>query len=420
MRTADDRHYYLTATLAFLLPIYQKLVPLIIVLLVVNWLSKGKSAFRVKELFTNVSLMLLILFYAWHVLGMLWSENKGFGGFDLEVKASFIVLPIVFSAFGRFKADNFENILKSYLFGCLGAILIGVINSIWAYKSGLNPFLDFYDANISPVLHISYFALYLNMGLVIVFYKIIKNEDNFYSWKNAALIFTSFVFALATFLSTSRNGFLALLFLLLIVFSYSIVRYRKWLLGISMVLMVWIISSSLLKDISSGKMGLHGFDKVGKVMTDESPSNDEAESTGVRVLIWKSAVELFKSNPLIGVGTGDVKDELKRTYKKNRYSAAYKKNYNAHNQYLQTGVALGGIGLLILLALFGIPTILSFVRYNYLYLMFSINMVVSCLTESILEVQSGVVFFAFFTVILSPIMNATVNRRFKFLKSTHL
>ncbi|MGB0404544.1 MAG: O-antigen ligase family protein, partial [Salibacteraceae bacterium] len=400
------------------MPIYQKLVPIIIVLLVINWLSKGKDAFKIKELFTNVPLLLLISFYSWHAVGMLWSQNTSFGAFDLEIKASFLVLPIVYSAFGRFKAENFENILSSYVLGCLGAILIGVINSVWAYSSGVNPFLDFYSANISPVLHISYFAMYLNLALVIVFYKIIKNEDNFYSWKNAALIFASFVFALATFLSTSRNGFLALLFLLLIVFSYSIVRYRKWLLGISMVLMVWIIASSLLKDIASGKMGLHGLDKVGKVMSAESLSNDESESTGVRILIWKSALELIKESPIIGVGTGDVKDDLISTYKKNDYTAPYKKNYNAHNQYLQTAVALGAVGLLLLLTLFGTATIMSFIRYNYLYLMFSINMAVSCVTESILEVQAGVVFFAFFTVILSPIMNASVNRRFKFLKTT--
>lgn len=417
LKSPEVRHYYLTLLLFFLIPVFQKLVAIVLILVVLNWLSKGKSAFQFKGLRTNYSLHFLMAFYLWHVVGLAWSSDMDFALFDLQVKLPFILLPLIYVNFGRFKARFFENILSSYVIGCLGAILIGIVNSIYAYVVGENPFLDFYNANISPVLHIGYFAMYLNMGLVIVIYKIIKNEENFYTWKNAFLIIASFVLALATFLSTSRNGFIGLIFLLLIIFTYAIVRYRKWLLGISAVLMVWIVASSFLKDIATGKMSLHGLDQVEQVMQSESISKSEGESTGVRLLVWKSALELIQENPLLGTGTGDIKNDLMATYKKNGYIKPYERNYNAHNQFLQSFAALGILGLVLLLFVFGYPLVISFVRYNYLYFMFSLNIGVSCLTESILEVQAGVIFMALFAVLFSPITTSSVNRRFKFLKS---
>ena len=259
MLDPKTRHYYLSFLMAFLLPVYKEGVVFTAVFMGLNWLTLGKKAFDLKSIFQNPSLLVLVLFYAWHVVGLLWSSNLEFGLFDLEIKLTFLLLPIVFTAFGRFKIKRFERILKSYLLGCSTAILIGFLNSIWAYYNGESPYLDFYNDKISPLLHISYFAMYLNLGLVICLYLIVRGENSFYSWRNVGLITLSFVFALATFLSTSKNGFLALIFLLLIIATYAIVRYRKWLLGVSVVLVVWIIASSLLKDINSGNSSFHGF-----------------------------------------------------------------------------------------------------------------------------------------------------------------
>ncbi|MBD79825.1 MAG: hypothetical protein CL840_13000 [Crocinitomicaceae bacterium] len=414
MKNPKTRHYILTILLAFLLPVYQKGVPIIIVLLLVNWISLGRKALHLSDLKSNITLQLLLAFYLWHVLGLLWSNNLDFGLFDLEIKSSFLLLPMVFAAFGRFKVRRFERVLKVYLLGCGTAIFVGVINSIWSYKFGEGQFLDFYDHNITPILHISYFAMYLNLGLVICFYLIIRNETNFYSWRNISLIVLSFVFALATFLSTSRNGFLALIFILLIVSAYAIIRYRKWLLGISIVLIMWIVASSFLKDINSGKASFHGLDQIGKVMNREEVDKDEGESTAVRVLIWTSTWNLIKENPILGVGTGDIKDGLMDDYKLSQYSEPYRKNYNSHNQYLQSFAALGIIGLLLLLSMFAYPAFVALQKTNYLYLMFIINVAVSCLTESILEVQAGVVFFVFFSVLFAPILNASESRKLSF------
>ena len=399
MKDPKTRHFYLSFLLAFILPIYKDGATLCVILLALNWLSLGKKVFHFENLRNNKPLVLLLLFYLWHIVGLLWSSNLDFGLFDLEVKLTFLILPLVFSAFGRFKIYRFERILKGYLLGCSVAIIYGIVNSLCAYESGADLYLDLYNDNITPLLHISYFAMYLNLALVICFYLIVRNENDLYSWRNVGLIVLSFVFALATFFSTSRNGFLALIFILVIVSVYAIIRYKKWLVGISVVLIIWIVASSLLKDINLGTRSFHGFNKVTDVIKNSNVKEDASESTAVRVLVWKSTLSLIKNNPLLGVGTGDIKDELKAEYKLNGYVEPVKKNYNAHNQFLQSFAALGIIGLV------------SFQKNNYLYLMFIINIAVSCLTESILEVQAGVVFFTFFTSLFTPILMASSTRK---------
>lgn len=411
MKDPKTRHFYLSFLLAFILPIYKDGATLCVILMALNWLLLGKKAFSIDNLKSNIFLLLLLGFYFWHLAGMLWTSNLYFGLFDLEIKLTFLILPLVFSAFGRFKIYRFERILKGYLLGCSVAIIYGIVNSLWAYVSGADLYLDLYNDNITPLLHISYFAMYLNLALVICFYLIVRNENDLYSWRNVGLIVLSFVFALATFFSTSRNGFLALIFILVIVSVYAIIRYKKWLVGISVVLIIWIVASSLLKDINLGTRSFHGFNKVTDVIKNSNVKEDATESTAVRVLVWKSTLSLIKNNPLLGVGTGDIKDELKAEYKLNGYVEPVKKNYNAHNQFLQSFAALGIIGMLLLLAIFTYPALVSFQKNNYLYLMFIINIAVSCLTESILEVQAGVVFFTFFTSLFTPILMASSTRK---------
>jgi O-antigen ligase len=96
---------------------------------------------------------------------------------------------------------------------------------------------------------------------------------------------------------------------------------------------------------------------------------------------------------MIGTGTGDVKDVLNTTYHENNFSYGYEKSLNTHNQYLQSFLALGIIGLLLFVLAITIPW---FMRSNYhpLLLMLLFIFALNCITESMLEAQRGAIFFA--------------------------
>ena len=129
------------------------------------------------------------------------------------------------------------------------------------------------------------------------------------------------------------------------------------------------------------------------------------ESTSVRVLIWGVATEIIKNNFLFGVGTGDVKDVLLEKYKENGMTGAYNEKLNAHNQFLQTFVALGLPGIILLLSSFIFPFILAIRKRNYIYISFLTIVFVNFLTESMLETIAGVMFYAFFNSLLMVNVN---------------
>jgi O-antigen ligase len=123
----------------------------------------------------------------------------------------------------------------------------------------------------------------------------------------------------------------------------------------------------------------------------------------MRFLMWSSATDLIKEKPLFGFGTGDVQDELEKHYVEHDYvSLTYWKNtrFNAHNQFMETALALGIIGLLVFVIgmIFGLKEAIR--NKNKLYIVFVILFLGSCLTESMLERQNGIVFFAFFNSML--------------------
>ena len=81
---------------------------------------------------------------------------------------------------------------------------------------------------------------------------------------------------------------------------------------------------------------------------------------------------------------------------------AIEHDVNAHNQYLDTMISVGLIGLLLLLAHFLIPMVWATRRKPFGIVSFSLLLIVmfNALFESIFEVQMGIIFFCFFNALL--------------------
>jgi O-antigen ligase len=124
-------------------------------------------------------------------------------------------------------------------------------------------------------------------------------------------------------------------------------------------------------------------------------SSDDS-TTGVRFEIWKLTLDEIKSNWFFGVGAGDIKPVLFKRYKSSNLDNALSKNLNVHNQYLETFLGQGIIGISLLLSLFVIGLKEAYLRKEWLFSVFIILSAMSFAPESMLNNQSGVIFFAFF------------------------
>lgn len=119
--------------------------------------------------------------------------------------------------------------------------------------------------------------------------------------------------------------------------------------------------------------------------------NPSGNSTAQRLEYWRTGTTLALNNPLIGVGRGDLVDEMKNTYVLRKSKLAKEYYEKPHNQFITIFAAYGLIGLVVFL--FVLYHILSISSKSYISLAFALIVMLSMLTEDTLETQTGVSFF---------------------------
>ena len=125
--------------------------------------------------------------------------------------------------------------------------------------------------------------------------------------------------------------------------------------------------------------------------------NPGGNSVMQRLEFWKAGYVIAKQNPLIGVGTGDLKKSFYSAYEEIKTQLQKKYWLRAHNQYFTIFIAFGFLGFIWFLTTLFYP-LFFFPKSSfwYPYLGFLVISLVSFLSEDTLETQIGVTFFAFF------------------------
>jgi hypothetical protein len=124
-----------------------------------------------------------------------------------------------------------------------------------------------------------------------------------------------------------------------------------------------------------------------------------------RIEFWKTGISLFLKNPLIGVGTGDLKKSFKEEYELNQTKLEEKNRLRAHNQFLTFFITYGIFGGLLFVVFFFYPLFFLEVRRNPYYVVLIAISAISFLTEDTLETQVGVTFYAFFHAFILRFVN---------------
>ena len=399
LKTQSFQHFraWLKPVAAFALP----LLPLFTILaLAIDLLvSFFEGRLRKKyKLLLSTWLILPMAFYLLHVAGLLWTSNYSFALLDLKIKLSLLFIPLVFflNPPSRKIAD------KSLFFFTLGTFVASVIMlSAAALKFAHNPDKTyFFYVSLSSSIHFhpTFISVYLNITLIYLALRITElvNLRIIKMTLVCLLIFIVNAAALAL-LSAKMAEIAACISLLLCVIFYLRMKDRpRNVVPIMVVLSLVMICFTITAVEINNR-----FRNVDVAVTSmEHPNlpqdNTSGESTAARMQIWKNGWILFTENFLFGTGTGDIKDELKKVYAKNNFQTGIDRNYSPHNQYLQTGSALGITGLLVLLMLLFLPAYQSWHSKLPLPFMFLFILSVNLLAESMLEVQAGVLFTGFF------------------------
>lgn len=368
-------------------------------ILILIWAISFFAFDNVKQGFKNVcsnkwSYVLLAFFFI-HALGYFFSLDKSDALNAIEIKLGFLAFPIlVFSS--QFNEVQIKKTVISFVSGCVLAIVICLFRAFYLYV--FEDVNAFFYSDFNYFLHPSYFAMYLVFAqlIVMLFYPTWLSH---LAYLNIKIGFISFLLLLATFLCSSKMGLITAFILIptaLFVILYKN-GYKKLIVGslIIFVLGLFLSYKFLPQPFERIKVAFKVTASAEKI------DKTDAESTAVRILIWKESVKLIQSNFWFGTTAGDANDKLIEAYEKEGLTGALIKKLNAHNQFLQTFIGTGIIGFILLLLMTIGALIYGFVKGNYILVLFNVLMIFNFLVESMLQAQAGFIFFVFFFCILT-------------------
>ncbi len=395
------RFEYLLGCFSFFLPLFPSILPATIILLFIHQLiffNKNIKKSNLKLFFLLSSLYILYL------LGLLYTQNYSYAFKDLETKLALLIFPLLFLISPRINEHSRDSILKLFIWGCIASIALNTIMSFYFLIIEKNEISNgihndnfgiyfFLKDRVSHFLHPSYLSMYLLFAFCIVFYfyEIKKTISKFYALI-LLLLLSTFILLLA-----SKAGILLLFIFSIYLFAYYIFIKKIFLIpviGISILIAAFTMLHNFVPEFGQR------IDSSIKAISANNDSNNNPESSFARLRIWSACISIIKEHAVVGVGTGDVKDVLLNKYAELGMNNELDKKYNAHNQFLQTFIALGIAGFLSLCLLLLAPIKSALRNKDYVLIFFLVIFSINILFESMLEVQAGVLFFAFFLSLL--------------------
>ena len=327
-------------------------------------------------------LLIPIGFYLLHIISSLYSSNQVEAQFDLEVKLSFLILPIVFGLEKPKNQTDFTVLLRLFSVGSIISILTLMGINFYKYIETGN--LLFYN-DYSFLLHPSYFSMYLAFNILIGVFLLYHKKGNQY-----CLTISILLSLLNIFIAESKAGQLTTLVLVIfIAFRLIPTRFRKLVLVLSVFLV--IAFGYLAKNSKRFPFLVNAMEHYSEIKA--HPENIR-ESTALRILSWSASMQVISDNPLFGVGNGDIKDELSKIYADLKFKRPLEMHMNSHNQYLETSVGQGIIGLATLLFMLIAP-VLYIKEYPTLVQGFILIIALNIFVESMFNTQAGVIFIVF-------------------------
>lgn len=384
---------YAFAGLCALMPIWPAVLPFCFALGLVAFVIHHRAWQRSGEC-TNAwgtAMPYALALYALHVAGLAWSSNFAYAAFDLQIKAPLLLLPAVWFILPGASAD-WRALFRIFIAGNIIAVCICCALLLWRFLTyaEFDATQQMYGERWSVLIHPSYFALYLCFALALLF---LEGKGGM-----TGLIVQGGILCIGVVLCGSKMGW-ALLPVVLFIALWAERGDRRIRRAVSALLVASAIGATGLLITSSGAR--ERIVEAWHAAVEPDRHADATTSSEVRKLAWVGAWDVIIAAPVLGAGTGDVKDELMAAYGERGYTHLVERRINAHSQYLQLWAALGPLGLLLMVVMLLIPMIDGYRSKRTIVVLFFALNAINWTVESMLEVQAGTMFFTFFAFLLA-------------------
>ena len=380
--------HYLIAITVFILSFSPHLSVLSLVLMFVLAIIRLiRKPFLIKKNYSKSTLLFLLL-YLLHIIGLLYSSNINEGLVDLQTKLGLIIIPFIFLAIDRISQREFSLYSYAFILGCTIGCISGFYHATSLYfEKGYTDYL--YSGYFSFFIPSNYYSIYLLTALVLIWH---LTKTNNYSWLSKCLHFTPIIIlTIGLILTASRASFLAIILIGILWVGYQLIYGENWKNRLlSSCIILSIISAIYFIPFTPFKR----FKNITTELLEDNKGSTE-KSASIRMQVWKASIDVISKNFLFGVGTGDIEVSLQNAYKERNITHAIKRSFNAHNQYLQSFIALGLTGFLLIFSIFFNAAYNALVYKQLPYFLLIFPWFIFAFTESMLERHFGVLLFTF-------------------------
>lgn len=376
---------------AFTIPLSVALNNITVGLLIVYWLVSGQVGTKIKSLIKNKFFWLFSSVYLIQFLGLMYSTDVADALTKLEKKAGLILLPFLLLSMPALKPKQIFFIILAFALSSFGLVAYAINQILTTYGSLIN--VPNLTESIDDIIHLhhAYSGLYLVFSICSLIYFLNRYWLQVNPMvRTGTILLVLGLYGVLIILGARMALFISfmVLGLQMLIFTIQIRRFRT----LALMAITAVIGVGGVLSLPSTRSKLHDLLYLQGVYHPFTP----------RLIQWQCCFDVLEANRAFiqGVGTGDVKPLLQACYQEKKFWG-HLYNYNLHNEYLEEMIRHGVVGLSLLLLAFIYPLVVAIKQKNHLYVYFIFIFMFACLSESILNRQKGLIFYAFFNSLLA-------------------
>ena len=372
--------------LAFLMPFGSAVLSWVIVFWTFVALMNYKL-FKLQKFTRSIWFWSMPVFFVFTVVSAFFSNTISERGIAIEVKLSFVLFPFLFGGFS-YPLDVLKRSAMAFVSGSFFAMIFLLARATYYTLQGESGY--FYYTQFAGLMHASYFAMYLlfAISIIMLYYPVWFNKE---PQVLKLSYFYLLLFVLGIILCASKLGLICFF----LIFPFLVAYRLKDKFSIKKTLLIlagfMVFAGVILLNLPATKERIYNLTHVSSATIDKATT----ESTAVRVLIWQQCVALIKEKPVLGHGVADANEALYKSYADQGLTGAFTHKFNAHNQYFQTTIGMGVLGLIPLLCFTFFAMIVALIQKHWLLFILCTLFTLNFLVESMLQTAAGVIFVGY-------------------------
>lgn len=391
LRERSNRWTILVGIILCLFPWNERVSSIGILLLALHTLMNTSLKENIKQFHWNRMGLWAVLFFVWHAVAMAWTQDADAALQSIEVKLSLLILPLLFGLESHWQEERRFQLTIAF---CASLVLAFIYLLVSAQlTAGHLPLSARWQRMYfsEPLMHPGYLSNYYAAGIWML-----SMEKR--CWSNAKRRILS---AITIFILLACIMILIAKIVVLFLLALAGFYFLKGLYALVKKPMVfWAVA---LPGMALLLFGVSRLPPVAKRLNETElqlavvkPADiNIANSTMSRKVAYGIEANLLQEAGLWGFGTGMANQKVLEQLEAGGYVQLVSAGMHVHNQYFNTGIALGWVGLALLILFLLEGSLLLYRSGPPDMLLFSVLILMNLGIDDMFEIQAGMVFFAF-------------------------